>query len=302
MQIITDFLDVTFSPDNTPFMDLELVLQGCLGEVLSRDDGDSVWRLGEGIVKLDVKHTYARASASGAALSELRLRGAFDDYLSAVSTVPHTITRLDAALDVYTDFPEILRTLDSKFPSGRVPLSRKGLSVTTLLKRRSGDSLETGTWYAGHRSHAKVTAKVYDKAEERRARKVQEGTFPDAWTRYEFTFRREVGCTLRDAHDPTTLFWSVAPILGLEKPKNVLDWSSGCLGAWSYTAPERLAADKVRLMVQESVALKSIFDAAEKANCSDWVLKLLQREHSKRFGATSENVDDGGFVPSANSA
>lgn len=290
MTVITDWLDVTYSPADTPFEAVTLVLLSCGGECVYRDDEDSTWSLGTGKVKLSMHSRFARVSASGGALGELRLQGSFDQYLSALSESPHNVTRLDAALDVYTDFPPILDRLRSMFPTGKVPLSRKGLKVTTLLELRD-DGLETGTWYAGHRSDAKVTARVYDKANEQRARKVPPGTFPDAWTRYELTFRREVGCSLRDAAEPYRLFWSTAPTLGLVPPENVPEWFSGCLGAWKYVPPERPAAAKVQQLIQESSALKAIFDAAEHADCADWCLRLLVREHTKRFTQVEKSTN-----------
>ena len=278
--IITDWLDVTYSPVDTPFETVVQVLLSCGGERVYHDDEDSTWSLGTGKVKLSVHPRFARVSASGGALAHLRSLDFFDQYLSALSESPHNVTRLDAALDVYEDFPPILDRLRSMFPTGKVPFSRKGLKVTTLLELRE-DGLETGTWYAGHRSDAKITARVYDKANEQRFRKVPVGTFPEAWTRYELTFRREVGCSLKDAHDPYRLFWTVAPTLGLVPPENVPQWHSGCLGPWKYTPVERPAAAKVQRMVEECSALKAIFDAAAQANCSEWVLKLIAREHEK---------------------
>lgn len=283
MMVITDALDVTFAPNDSPLESLEHFLVGLSAQKNDTSDPKiATWRLGSGVLHVTQSWRFVRISASGGVLAELRLQGAFEDYLSVLSECPHKITRLDAAYDVSEDFPVIHRSLQRRFRSGLVPLSRKGLKVTTMLQRRD-DGLQSGTWYAGHRQQAKISARVYDKAKERLDKGVAPDTVPLKWTRYELTFRSEVKCSLKDAYDPSRLFWSVAPVLGLEKPENVPEWFSGCLGVWDYTPPESLPAAKLKQLVEESAHLQALFDAAEKAECVEWFRSLLLRQHAKRF-------------------
>lgn len=227
-----DWLDVTCSPELSFVERVVRFLDFACYPVAFSDADSMSFRVGDGILRLDTDRKWHRASASGAVLSHLRLKGEFLAYLSALSEVPHTITRLDAAVDTSEDFPCVLAALRERYASGYMAFSRKSLRITELLAVRS-DGERTGTWYAGHRAKAMVTARVYDKQNEILERT---GVESPSRTRYELTFRKGAGVTLRDACMPASLFYQHSEKLGLSVPAGVEPWQSHDLGGWSLGA------------------------------------------------------------------
>lgn len=224
-----DWLDVTCSPAKSFVDSVILFLDlGCYPVAFS-DDRSQSFRVGGGILRLDTERKWHRASASGAVLSHLRSVGQYEQYLSALSGVPHTITRLDAAVDTDQDFPAVLGALRARYGNGTMSFSRKSLKITELLSVRA-DGARTGTWYAGHRVKAKVTARVYDKQHEVLCKS---GVDSDTRTRYELTFRKAMGTTLKDASMPASLFYQHSEQLGLSPPPGTESWISHDLGGWA---------------------------------------------------------------------
>jgi hypothetical protein len=226
--VFCDWLDVTCSPENSFLDSVSLFLDlGCYPVAFS-DDSSQSFRVGEGILRLDSDRKWHRASASGSVLSHFRSVGQFEHYLSALSLAPHAVTRLDAAVDTSEDFPDVLRALNGHYAGGSVSFSRKSLKITQLLSVRA-DGEHTGTWYAGHRCKAKITARVYDKQHEVLEKT---GVESDVRTRYEFTFRKAMGTTLKDASMPASLFYQYSESVGLSRPPGTESWTSHDLGGW----------------------------------------------------------------------
>lgn len=217
-----DFLSVTYALDHSPRDDLHAFLLD-VGAVPI--DGQ-LWRLEKGTIQLRAMPSVWYASFSGACLAHLRHRGLLLDLLWVLSTCPHRVTRLDAALDVLTDAPPVLRSLRRRHKTGRVNFGHKALPTTTMLSRRESDGEETGTFYVGRRTRARCTARVYDKQAEALANR---GERLPPTTRYEITVKTEYGATLRDAAEPERLFWHVAGDVLLPRPPDVHPWS----GAWA---------------------------------------------------------------------
>lgn len=281
MTVICDWLDVTFSPNDTPERAVLEVLQAAGAECLSNDDTGSVWRVGDGVFKLQTRSNVHRYSASGSVLEKLRLENLFMDYLSALSEAPHTVTRLDAAHDVLADTPPIIAKLRKRYPR-ECHLSHKPLKTTSILEARA-DGKETGTWYVGHRSKGRITAKVYDKQNEML---VKRGVEIPPMTRYELTFKKDLGCTLRDAAEPERIFWQYAAPALLKRPKDVPAWEKGWAGGWSYTRPEVALGGLLKSRIESSAELRAILALADRADCMEWCSQLLvrlvaeyQREH-----------------------
>jgi len=229
-RVFCDWLDVTCSPERSFHDQVERFLNiGCYPVAFS-DDTSKSFRVGDGILRLDYELKWGRASASGAVLSHLRSAGQYQEYLSALAGVPHTITRLDAALDTSEDFPAVLCALRKRYPAGQVSFSRKSLRVTELLAVRARDGASTGTYYIGHRAKAKVTARVYDKQNEILDRT---GVESETRTRYELTFRKAMGVTLKDASMPASLFYQHSRAVGISPPSGVEQWVSHDLGGWT---------------------------------------------------------------------
>lgn len=220
-RVFTDWLDVTYSPDNSPVDDLRLWLDSQLFPIRYADDCSVLVDVGNGVLAFQIKPRFHRVSASGSVLSHLRDLGIFEEYLSLLGTCPHKVTRLDAARDYYVDAPVFLRSLEKRYPADRVNLQRKALKVTRMYSSRDSDGQLTGTWYAGHRSSARVTARVYDKQAEALAKRDE--VLP-ATTRVELTFRKDHGCTLRDAAMPYSLYHEFASPALVPKPSDAPEW------------------------------------------------------------------------------
>jgi len=221
MSIFCDYLTVTCHPDSSFVPALSEWLTGGYPVRFSQD-GVTVWNVGSGKIDIceDLSGRFHKAGASGRALHELRRLGEFDDYLSFLGSVPHRVTRLDAALDVDVDAPVILRQLERRYPDDLVCLTRKSVKVTRMYSTRSDGQL-SGTWYVGHKSRARVTARVYDKTLETFER---EGAVIPPTTRYELTFGRDHGCTLRDAYMPKSLFYEYASPKLVDRPPDHVAW------------------------------------------------------------------------------
>lgn len=250
--VFCDWLDVTCSPDDSFISRLHDFLDSLGCPVAFTDNDRTVVEVGSGKLILDEKKRFHRASASGMALSHLRIAGAFEQYLSLLSEVPHNVTRLDAALDVGTDAPSILRSLEARYPTDFVSLSRKSLRVTRFYSARTSDGQLTGTWYVGHRSRGRVTARVYDKQAEILH---NQGIESSPRTRYELTFRKDLGCTLRDAFMPASLFYQYASPTLLDAPEGVPDWEPNASFEWKSSPSDLLPFELFARRVETSPEL-----------------------------------------------
>jgi hypothetical protein len=219
--VFCDYLDVTCRPKRSFVPAVRSFLDRLCCEVRYADEKSVTVAVGAGVIRLDIEAKWHRVSASGKVLSYLRSVGAYGEYLHILSEVPHTITRLDAACDYKLDTPAVFKSLDRHFPDDRISFSRKALTVTRLLSKRSDGKL-TGTWYGGHRQKAMVSVRVYDKANEVAEK---EGLYLLTHsTRVEFTARKAFGACLRDAFDPTAIYYAMGSPTLLRKPADVGSW------------------------------------------------------------------------------
>jgi len=163
-----------------------------------------------------------RFSASGSVCSLMRTLGIWRDYLSELSSSPHSVTRLDAAIDLAVDGADLVDSMRRMHVSGSVSLSRKSVATSTVLSTRP-DGRETGTWYAGKLTKARFTARVYDKAWERLCRA---SIVVPPCGRIEVTAKGgDSGATLRDAEQPAALFWHIAAPALLKLPEGAPVWA-----------------------------------------------------------------------------
>lgn len=258
--VFCDYLRVTSPPGDTGFLEsLSLFLDRNLYPVSfskSRVVGRNV---GLGLVLLQKDRLYSLASASGAALARMREDGCFEDYLSVLSSYPHTVTRLDAALDLDKDAPPFLRALERRYSDDKFSFGRKKLQVTRLYSRRESDNALTGSWYAGYKSRAKVTVRVYDKQNEVLAKT---GVAICPRTRVELVFTSAVGATLRDAFMPNSIFYDHASPSLVPRPDGVPNWvPHGNL--WASVAKEgELPIDTYKRRLETSPELDRLVELA----------------------------------------
>ena len=286
LDVFCDWLDTTYSAESPVISNVQDFLQRHGGDCFYSDDDSSKYRIGNddnsGVVVLETRNRYSRVSASGTAISYFRTLGVFHDYLSELSSEPHNVSRLDAALDLPLDGADVVDAMRKRFSVAGVgcQLGTKYLPVSYFLGVR-GDGRETGTFYAGHRTRARTTARVYDKAWEMFCkRKI---SIPPT-TRYEVTSRGEkgrLGPSLRDAAEPERLFWHIASPELLKAPDGVPAWSSGWEGGWSYESPESLLpAEALEKIIEYSPALNQMIEKADEMGTGGrkYMLRLLERK------------------------
>lgn len=261
--VICDWLDVTYAPDDVPDAAIRLILMAHGFEV-GYDKGRKLTFYPpegyRGTVVIMLAARFAKISFSGGACEYLRSVGIWYDTLFELSTSPHHVTRLDAALDVRTDASKVISALSLRYPDGKVSLGRKALPVTKVLETRP-DGAESGTYYVGYRTAARATARVYDKQLEQ----LKKGILVDyPLTRYEVTARKDYGATLKDAAEPAALFWHIAsPALISRKPEGVAVWKpNDDLTGWKHTprayVPAEVLANRVEYCAEiEALGLLS---------------------------------------------
>lgn len=264
--IFCDWVDVTF-PADSPLMDLAgdfLSDQRCSAKrvadhTLEYRHPNSAW----GNFQLhQSSRGWSRLSASGGSCDALRATGAFGEYLALIGDHPHTLTRLDATMDVSVDAPPIIAALVRKYPpDSLVYHTRKGVRPDYNLQPTLDGGI-TGTFYAGPLRYgkSKVSSRTYDKRAEIISRT---GDDPGPRTRFEITVRKGVGATLRDAFDPVPVFWHFASPALLPAPPGVIAWVPGDSETW---APGSLPVDpyqRLRRRVDESVDIENLIRLAD---------------------------------------
>jgi hypothetical protein len=253
--VFCDWLDATTPPDR------EHTLRSELGAILCGSGGsnltDELYDLGGGKVKLSLMRGVFRVSVSGTAVRVLLIQGLWGSFLSQIGDGPHRVTRLDAAVDFDEDGADSIEALQLAYPRGEVRLSRRSIKVTEMLCTRP-DGRKTGTWYAGHRSAAEITCRVYDKAQQMLDVK---GELCPPRTRAELTVRK--GCTLRDVYEPERVFWHyMAPAI-IQRPSGVPEWSSGWAEGWTMEKVDLLPAQRLKALIERSPDLAAIVELAD---------------------------------------
>jgi len=263
-----DWLDVTYSPDHNPAELLEefliahnfVPLPATVPNQTSYQYIDAASLTAcQGVLQISTKHRAYRISASGGVLSTIRKIGAWNQYFTMLSSCPYRITRLDAALDVFEDASAVLAALDLKYPR-EVSLSRQRSLPTKMLTARRIDGARSGTWYAGHRSRARVTARIYDKTLE-----VFDRTgipLLDLITRYEFTFREGVA-NLNDAYNPASIFYAHCTAV-VSPPVDAPVWTPSDVPAWVSEPVEVLPYEALLRRVSSSLDLRSMESLADR--------------------------------------
>ena len=263
-----DWLDVTYSPDDNPADLLSdflvahdfVPLTGLHDNMVTYRHVDKLTlAFDSGVLQVSTKYRAYRISASGAVLATLRSLGAFEQYLTVLASSPYRVTRLDAALDVYTDAAKVLKRLDKQYPQS-VPLSRQRSLPTKMLISRRLDGARSGTWYAGHRTRARVTARVYDKTLELLDRTGIPS--PEHITRYEFTFREGVA-NLNDAYNPASLFYAHCSSV-VTPPSDAPSWSPSDVPAWVSQPVEVLPYEALLRRVSNSSDLEGMLELADR--------------------------------------
>jgi hypothetical protein len=201
-----DYVTVTLPIDSPLLPEVEQALLGYGFYLSPRPSryGGSEYRSGARgsvVLKPDKGTGVCMVGASGGALAYLRDEGQYLPFLSLLGSVPHRVTRVDAAMDVATDPSAYLEALTA--PNVAVMLAGKA------SPRRQFIGEHGYTVYFGGR-HARVSARVYDKSAE--AWDKRRESIPPT-LRVELTVLRDMRPSLRDAAAPSALFWHFAKAL-----------------------------------------------------------------------------------------
>lgn len=279
-----DFLGVTFSNEDWETVRGEITptLDSIGAQVEFDSERETLWRLCDGTVKAKRYGPVTSLGASGAVLAALRFAKSFGAYLSAIGTVRHRVTRLDASKDIKEPTaPVIDRLVEQSCSPGGLSLTRKRVlprHVTRLLAR-GVDGVDTGTCYVGSRT-AEVRACIYDKRQER----IDRGLLDvGPLTRYELRVKSGIGATLRDAMEPTALFWHFMAPGVLPRPDGVGEWVAHGEG-FSVDWPDRPSpASRLVRRVGSSAELQALCRLADEAG--PYGLELLLGEVRKLHGS-----------------
>lgn len=276
LPIICDWLDVTYSPDCAPFPAVNRLLLDLGFDAESVDRATFTYRHGRAVVLFGPSRGTLRVSLSGSACAHLRACGRWDDLLGELSSVPHRVTRLDAALDLPMDGADLVALMRQRHSSGSVNLTRKSVATSTFLAVRPSDGRETGTWYAGRRSRARFTARVYDKAWEALEKR---GELMPPTARVEVTAAGgDSGATLRDAAMPAALFWHIASPSLLDAPEGTPVWTPNQDLGWSAAPRDFDPAALLRRRVESFAMLDALALVADDLGPMgrDYLLALIK--------------------------
>jgi hypothetical protein len=296
--IFCDWLDVTFPPGTGPYPELNALLIALGFRVQdSRDRQKWCYRPpnhdGKGLFAIWQGSLWDKVSISGVACAELRAQGAWLEVLTILADQPHTVTRVDATMDLPLDGADLFDSMRNRYPES-VNLSRKALSTSIVMRRRP-DGRDSGTWYAGYKSKARLTAKVYDKAWEVLCNTGRE-ILPCG--RIEITAKGDYGATLRDAAAPDALFWEGASPAILQAPEGVPVRSNVESIGWKSKPREFEPAAVLRRRVEYMAELDALASVADSMGPSgrEYLLQLLRRRISTDQPRSSDSAPD---VPAA---
>lgn len=283
--VITDGVDVTHSPTDAPVQQVNAVLLDA-GFTPQRGDryDSTTYRspCGRGTVRVDVTPRFVRCSTSGLSCASLRDSRHWMDYLSVLSSSPHSVTKLDAALDLALDGAQYFQHMCRLYPHS-VSLGRKAIRTSWVASARD-DGHQTGTWYAGYRSSAKATAKVYDKAHQMLERFGE--TIPPR-ARVEVTAKKGFGATLRDAAMPEALFWHIASPALIQAPEGVPMWQPNTDGGWEQVPRLIEPSQVLRRRVESSAELAKLVELAASIEGGVPLLQHLLRQRVDQLASAA---------------
>lgn len=270
-----DYLGVTH-----PLVDRDLV-RGRVAPILEAAgcvrDANGYAAPGGGFVKFTERSAVHAMSVTGAALETLRVMGLYDEFLMALGSSEHRVTLLHACRDeLRDDVPAYLQALYQRAKSGQIHLSRKAVKPTQVYQWFSPNAAgeDTGTVYLGG-VRAEVRHKAYDKAHERLQRA---GVVIPPTLRHELAVRSKFMPSLRDASDPTAIFYHFASPDVVPRPDGVADWVPGGVG---FSLPERetrLPAEQLKRLVEISPDIRMAVKLAEQVGAGghDYLCALLR--------------------------
>lgn len=278
--VFADWLSVTCSPEHSFLKSVQYAIDS-LGGSITAVDKATTYSLGNGTIRIQSTPHFHSVSISGGSLARIRELRRLDYLLTCFAEVPHSVTRLDVALDTNQDGPDVIDHYHKRFSSSsRYPkLSRKTVEPSYILKRRSSDNRLTGTVYIGHTKGTKVSARIYDKQADLLDKN---GVSVPPTTRYELTVRKDMKPSLRDVFQPSAIFWHYMGNTLIKRPPDVPKWHPGWGGSWTMKVDKPLLYQVLKTKIQDNPELHRIFDLADSmsADGRDIALRMIRDTHS----------------------
>lgn len=287
-----DWLSTSFARDDCDALVSQLVpvIDAAGGYLDSQTQGTSLYRLDDGTIRAAPTHGVFSVSASGIALSRLRSRGVFGDYLAALGGFPHRVTGVHATLELPQDAAPVVAAVAAKGRAGLIALSRKSVPAEHVMTHLGLDALGvlTGTVYIGS-PKAEVRAAVYDKRHERMSKGYPD---PGPLLRYELRCRSKLGATLRDAYDPESLFFHFAAPDLLPVAQGVHPWSPHGEGFALEKRQVFTPAELMKRRLEASGDVKRLLELAEEAgpNGFDYLVSQLRQLAGRRAPGQSQTA------------
>lgn len=277
-----DYLNVTVPHDQQGALRalLEPLVES-LGPFESFDDGYRLFEVRDGSLvpagslKIKKRGQVCLCSASGQVLLRLRMLGLFDEYLLALSQFPHRVSMLHATADYSVHGPAFIPAVYAAAKSGDLALTRKRIQSDHVKALLSPDSCgdDTGTVYLGKRQNADVWAKVYDKRQERLDNSYSD---PGPCVRVEVAIQSGIGATLRDAADPSAIFWHFAGRSLVQAPPSFNGWVPQGEGYSVPPKPQRSLFERMQAVADHSLDVGRLLRLAyEAAGSVDGALKHI---------------------------
>jgi len=258
--IFCDSLSVTYHPSNSPLFELGtflLGLSGCKVGKASKADRCYLFDNG-GYVLVWANQRFEKVNFSGRSIEVLRASNLWGETLSLLSECPHNLTRLDAASDVSEPYHKVRERLLTDYPEYRVRLGRKYLQSQEKYFTIRADGLPTSTYEIGQRGSGKQMVRIYDKQNEILEK---QGEMVPPLTRIELEVAREFKATLRDAMDPTSLFYHALGNSLVSVPPGTPEWRSIPEFTWQSTGRPKVDPYKrMKRIVEESDDLRTLLE------------------------------------------
>lgn len=214
--------------------------------------------IARGTVKFSRRGKVGIVSTSGWVLRVLRERSLLSDYLAAMALYPHRVTMLHATADFYVASPpETIQAFKAAAYAGELSLTRKGITPDNcgVVMRPDDHGDETGTLYLGQRGNADVWAKIYDKRHQQVSCGFRD---PGPLVRVEVACMSGVGATLRDASDPTDIFYHYAGRSLVTVPPDFSGWSPHGEGYVLGERVERSLFERFESLISGSLDIRRL--------------------------------------------
>lgn len=287
-EVFTDHLSVTTPMDDWAAMRESVSpLFDSIGAGVEFDtDSETLWRAGTGTCRAKRYGMVMMLSATGSFLAGLRVKAILDEYLATLGQHRHSVTRLDASLDLPVDASPVIAALVAKVSSDeglRITRKRVRPDDCTRFVHVRADGQDTGTAYLGPKD-ADVRPCIYDKRQER----LDKGLCDvGPLTRFECRIRKGMGPSLHDASRPTAIFWRFMGDV-LPRPANAPVWSPAEVG---FVLPARVglnATERLLRRLEFSADLRDMLKLAHEVG--PYGLSFFQSQVAKLYSEHSPAV------------